>query len=138
MGATVDCNLSFDNHITDLCRKTNQKIQALPKVGSYMTFYKKRILSKRFITSHFNYCPLVKICHNRVLNNRINHLHEPALIIEYQDKKSDFKTLLENKKSVIIHVKNLRYLATEICKFKNDISSDIMKNIFIIRKIIRR
>ena len=103
-----------------------------------MTFYKKRILSKRFITSHFNYCPLVKICHNRVLNNRINHLHEPALIIEYQDKKSDFKTLLENKKSVIIHVKNLYYLATEICKFKNDISSDIMKNIFIIRKIIRR
>ena len=93
-----------------------------------MGFDKKRILT--FITSQFNYSPLVWMCHSRGLNNRINNLHERALRIVYQDKKSDFETLLKNDKSVTIHVRNLYYLVTEVCKVKNNISPEIMKDIF--------
>ena len=70
------------------------------------------------------------MCHSRGLNNRINILHERALRIVYQDKKSDFETLLKNDKSVIIHVRNLHYLVTEVYKVKNNISPEIMKEIF--------
>ena len=66
------------------------------------------------------------MCHSRGLNNRINNLHERALRIVYQDKKSDFETL----KSVTIHVRNLHYLVTEVYKVKNNISPEIMKEIF--------
>ena len=95
-----------------------------------MSFDKKRILLKAFITSQFNYCPLVWMCHSRGLNNRINNLHERALRIAYQDKKSDFETLLKNDKSVTIHVRNLYYLVTEVYKVKNNISPEIMRKIF--------
>ena len=71
-----------------------------------MTFDKKRTLLKAFVLSQINYCPLVGMCHNRCLNNIINHLHESALRAVYQDTRSDFKTLLENDKFVTIHVKN--------------------------------
>ena len=54
------------------------------------------------------------MCHSRGLNNRINNLHEYALRIVYQDKKSDFETLLKNDTSVTIHVKNLRCLVTNL------------------------
>ena len=67
------------------------------------------------------------ICHGKTLNNRINNLHDCALRIVY--KKSDFKTLLKNDKSVTIHVRNLHYLVTEVHKVKNNISPDIMRDI---------
>ena len=74
------------------------------------------------------------MCHSRGLNNQINNSHERALRIVYQDKMSDFGTLLRNDKCVIIHVKNLHYLITEIYKVKNNISPDIMKDIFHFRE----
>ena len=130
LGVTIDSKLSFDDHITILCRKTSQKLHALSRVASYMSFDKKRILLKTFITSQFNYCPLVWMCHSRGLNNRINNLHERALRIVYQDKKSDFETLLKNDKSVTIHVRNQHYLVTEVYKVKNNISPEIKREIF--------
>ena len=44
LGVTIDSKLSFDDHITILCRKTSQKLHALSRVASYMSFDKKRIL----------------------------------------------------------------------------------------------
>ena len=70
------------------------------------------------------------MCHSRDLNNRIKNLHQRALRIVYQDKKSDFETLLKNDKSVIIHVRNLHYLVTEIYKIRNGIAPEIMRYIF--------
>ena len=129
LGVTIDSKLSFDDHITNLCSKTSQKLLALSKVASHMSFNKKKILLKTFITLQFNYCPLVWMCHSRGLNNRISNLHERALRIAYQDKKSDFEALLKNGKSVIIHVRNPHYLVTEIYKVKNNISPEIMRDI---------
>ena len=70
------------------------------------------------------------MCHSRGLNNRINKLLERSLRILYQDKKSDFETLLKNDKSVTIHVRNLHYLVTEFYKVKNNISPEIMRDMF--------
>ena len=83
LSVTIDSKLSSDDHITILCRKTSQKLHALSRVASFMSFDKKRILLKTFITSQFNYCPLVWMCHSRDLNNRINNLMESALRIIY-------------------------------------------------------
>ena len=95
-----------------------------------MSFDKRRILLKTFITSQFNYCPLVWMCHSTGLNNRINNLHKRALMIVYQDKISDLETLLKNDESVTIHVGNLHYLVSEIYKVKNNIFPEIMREIF--------
>ena len=47
-----------------------------------------------------------------------------------QRKKSDFQFLLKIDKSVTIHVRNLHYLVTEVYKVKNNISPEIMRDIF--------
>ena len=130
MSITIDRALSFDDHTTDLCRKTSQKLYVLFKIVSYMSFDKKRILLKTFITSQFNCCPLVWMCHRRSWNNRINNLHECILRILYQDKKSDFETFRKNDRPVTIHVRNLHYLVNEIYKVKNNISPELMRHIF--------
>ena len=88
------------------------------------------ILLKTSIDSHFNYCPLMWMCHTRGLNNIINHLQERALRIVYQDKNSNFETFLKNENYVTIHVRNLDSLLTGVYKVKKNISSDIVRAIF--------
>ena len=87
------------------------------------------MLFKSFIMSKFTYCPIVWMCQGSGLNSKINNIHEIALKIVYQNKKSSFKTLLKHDKYTSVHMKNLQYLATELFKAKNDRSPKIMKKI---------
>ena len=85
---------------------------------------------KTFVISQFNYCPLVWMFHNRKLNHHISSIHERALRVTYQNYQSSFLLLLQNDNSVTIHQRNLQVLATEIFKTKNDLSLEIMNNVF--------
>ena len=91
---------------------------------------------KTFVTSQFNYSPLVWMCHSRTLNNRINNIHHRALRIVYQDKKSSFKELLQDK-SVSAHMRNLQYSATEIFKIKNCLCPIIVNEVLNFQKTER-
>ena len=97
-----------------------------------MTLNKRRILMKSFIISQFNHCPLIWMMHNRGLNNKINHIHERALRIVYNDCSSTFEDLVNKDKSVTIHQRNLQQLAIEIFKVKIGIAPKIMNEIFTI------
>ena len=74
-----------------------------------------------FITSQFGYCPLVWMFHSREMNNRINRIHERSLRIVYKNKQSTFQELLDRDKSVSVHHSNIRKLAIEIFKVKNNL-----------------
>ena len=131
IGIFIVSNFTFEYLINRICRKTSQKLHALSRISKYISGDEKRLLFKLFIVSQSNYCPIVWMCHGRDLNNKINNLHERALRTVYQVKKSSFETLLNDDKSVSIHVKNLQYLTTEIFKVNNDLCPEIMKEIFI-------
>ena len=131
-GIKFDSSLSFKGHITSLCKKASQKLHAL--ASNYMDLPKRRVLMKAFITSQFNYCPLIWMFHSRTLNNRINNIHERALRLTYKDNQSSFQELLEKDHSVTVHHKNLQALVTEIFKVKNDLARDIMKDVFELKE----
>ena len=61
-----------------------------------------------FFKSHFNYCPLIWMCCNRSVNNKIDRLYERSLRIVYSDKTSDCSELLEKDGSVSIHYQNIQ------------------------------
>ena len=79
LGTSIDTALSFEHHITYLCKKACHKLQALARIAHYMDFKKRRSLMKAFIIPQFNYCPLIWMFGNRALNNRINKIHELTL-----------------------------------------------------------
>ena len=72
--------------------------------------------------------------HSRKLNHRINSIHERALRVTYQDYQFTFLLLLKKDKSVTIHQRNLQVLVTEIFKAKNDLSPEIMKEVFELKE----
>ena len=68
--------------------------------------------------------------HSRTLNNHINGLHKRALSLVYNDFSSSFSELLEKDKSVTIHYRNLQTLGYEIFKVKNNMTPEIVTEIF--------
>ena len=68
--------------------------------------------------------------HSRTLNNHINGLHKRALSLVYNDFSSSFSELLEKDKSVTIHHRNLQTLGYEIFKVKNNMTPEIVTEIF--------
>ena len=94
--------------MSNLCKKSSQKLNALARVAAYMRLEKRKTVMKAFVTSQFGYCPLVCMFHSRGLNNKMNPLHERALRITYGNTSSSFQGLLKNDNSVSIHHRNVK------------------------------
>ena len=99
-----------------------------------MDLAKRKSLMKAFITSQFNYCPLIWMFHSRQLNNRINKIQERALRLLNKDKKLTFDDILNLDNSVTIHQQNLQILVTEIFKVKNSLAPEIMIEVFEVKE----
>ena len=85
---------------------------------------------KSFIEAQFGYYPLFWMFHGRVLNRKINHLHERSIGIEYKDSISSVLELLSKDHSSTIHDRNSQSLAIELYKIKDNLSNEIMSSIF--------
>ena len=132
LGVKIDNKLTFDCHVS-MCKNANGKINALARIAPFINMHKRRILMNSFFRSQFNYCPLIRTCHSRTNNRKINRLHERCLRIIYNDKQSSFIKLLEKENSVSINQRNLQILAIEMFKVSNGLSPVLMNDIFKLR-----
>ena len=89
----------------------------------------KKDFNECFFDLHFNYCPLVWMCHSRTLK-QVNKLHQRCLRLIYTDKTSTFQEVLDKDSSVSIHMRNIQSLAIEMYTKANNISPEIMKEVF--------
>ena len=134
LGVSIDSELNFENHISNICNKVSKKLNALDRIAGYVTFEKRRMLFKAFIESQFNYCPLIWMLNSRTMNNKINLFHERSLRIVYSDQSSTFEELLERHKTFSIHHKNIQSLAINIYKFMKCLSSEILSSVFNLKE----
>ena len=129
----IDYKLKFDVHVETICKKAHRTLSALSRIINYMELPKRRILMNAFFKAQFNYCPIIWMFHSRCLNNKINRLHERYLRMIYNDKISNFEELLNKDNSVSIHHTNIHALAIELYKVANDMSPEIMNEVFKLR-----
>ena len=71
---------------------------------------------KSFIESQFSYCPLIWMFCSRGMNRKINHIHERAFRLVYQDYTITCEELLIRDKTVCIHHRNIQKVAIEMFK----------------------
>ena len=107
LGIIIDNKLNFNDHISNLLKKGNKKLHALARISKYLDKDKLRIVMKTFILSQFNNCPLNWMFHSRIMNNKINKLHERALRLVYNNNNLTFQELLDLDNAVTIHQRNL-------------------------------
>ena len=131
LGITLDNNLKFDKHVSNICSKANRKLSALTRVAKFLPFKKRRILFKAFNESQFKYCPFVWVFHGRQINEKINKLHERALRIVYSDTITSFEELLVKDKTFTIHYQNIPSLAIEMYKAVNNLPRGNLSEFFV-------
>ena len=133
-GVTFDCKLNFNVHLDNVLAKARQKVHVLARIAPYMNISKRKLIKNSFFTLQFNYCPLVWMCHSRLINNKINRLHETCLRIIHSDKSSAFEELLEKDGSVTVHIRNIQKLAIEMFKVFKNLSPPIISDLFEVRE----
>ena len=130
LGIDIDCKLSFEIHIYQICSKARAKIKALARIAPFLNKRKRKLLINAFFKSQFNYCPLSWMFHSRTLNNEIKRLHERYLRIICNDNTLPFTDLLETDNSVSVYHRNIQALATELYKFVNGLSPKLISDCF--------
>ena len=130
LGVKIDNKLKFNEHVSGLLKKGNQKFHALSRISKFLCKDKLKLIIKTFIESQFNYCPLVWMFNSRTLNNKINKLHERALRLVYKDDNLTYQQLLQKDNSVTIHERNLQKLTVEMFKVKNNLSPLPVQELF--------
>ena len=59
LGITLDNKLNFKNHIRSICKSASCQLNALFRLENFLGFKERKILIESFVSSNFNYCPLV-------------------------------------------------------------------------------
>ena len=98
-----------------------------------MELPKRRILMNVFFKAQFNYCPFASMFHLCSLNNKIDRLLKRRLRIHYNDKRSSFEELSVRDHSFSVHRNNIHTVATEMYKVVNDITPEIINDVFKLR-----
>ena len=50
LGALMDANLSFEKHVSNICRKNGNKLFALSRMSAYLGTDELRLFMKAFVT----------------------------------------------------------------------------------------
>ena len=130
LGITIDNELKFDEHLTNICIEANRELTVLTRMRKYLDFNKVILQFKFFFESQFKYCPFTWMFYSRKTNNRIKKLHGRALRLVYSDHGSTFEDLLTKDGSFTVHHYNIQTLALELYKVYNNISQTIFWELF--------
>ena len=129
LGVTIDNKLSFNEHIINIYKIANKKLNALSRINHYVKQNQKEILLSSFLISHFSYCPLIWMFCSKKSTKKANAVHERSLRIIRNDYESIYPLLLEEAHQITFHQLCINSLMTEVYKYLNGQSPEIMNDI---------
>ena len=127
---TIDQRLSFEQHISEICRKASGQLNALKRLGSYLPVEAHQPAVDAFILANYNYCPVVWYFSTSKQMQKIERIQERALRFIVNDYKLDYQYLLVESNNVTMEVKRMRSLCIEVFKTLNGLNPVYMSDIF--------
>ena len=90
LGICIDENLTFYIHIDNICLKASRQINALQRLTGLLDLPSRKAIYNSFISSHFNYCPLVWFFTSKASIAKMQKIQERALRFVLKDSISDY------------------------------------------------
>ena len=79
LGITIDYQLTFSQHIKNICKTANNKLCAILRLRNYLSQTQTECLINAHVISYFFYCPLIwMFCRKNDMNSIIK-VHKRAL-----------------------------------------------------------
>ena len=126
LGVIIDSHLKFSEHISLLCQKASQQVNAMQRMYRLLDQRSRLVTYNSFIKSNFNYCPVVWMFANKTDLKKLEGIQIRALRFVYRDFTSSKEEILENCKESSVRIMNLRALAVEIFKCVNGLNPEYM------------
>jgi hypothetical protein len=98
LGVTIDCQLKFNTHISNICKKASRQLNVLKHIGKHLTKLGRLTIYFSFIMSNFNYCPIVWHFCGEINTRKIEKIPERALRFIYEDYSSSYEDLLNKSR----------------------------------------
>ena len=76
LGMAIDKNLTFKQHIENLCRKMQYELHVLRDIRKFLTTEKTKILGNAFADSQFNNTPLLWMFCWNIVFLKIEKIHK--------------------------------------------------------------
>ena len=128
LGNEIANKLNFEKHVSTICKKANNQLNAISRIGAHRGQKEKEILINSFVYSNFNYGPLIWHFTTRKGINKIGKVQKSSLkfILNVYDKT--YFQLLDISKKPSMKVKRLQIKITEILETLHDSNSVFMKD----------
>ena len=125
----IDFRLSFDNHISNICKKAAQQLNILKRIGNRLSRLNKLSIFHTFILSNFNFCPLAWHFCSEGNTKKMETVQERALRFAYEDFSSSYEDLLQKTGLPSLHIRRMRTMATEVIKILNEMCPPVLANL---------
>ena len=79
LGVTLDKNLQYNTHISNLCSKASTQMNAMKKIGKYLNTDCRVAMYESFISSNLSYCPVSWMFCWKRNSDKLEKLQERAL-----------------------------------------------------------
>ena len=133
LGVTIDNRLSFDRHITSLCKKASAQMNALFRLSHALPQKAKKVLVDSFVYANFTYCPLTWHFSSYKSISKIELIHKRALKFLFSEFDSSYSDLLARSNRSLMSVNRLKCLCIEVFKTIHNLNPPFMKRFFQLR-----
>ena len=113
LGVTLDDQLSFSSHVSNVCRKASSHTGALLRLRNLIATSAKLHIVKFSAIPHLTYCQTVRhFCRSSSYSDarKLERIQERALRAVYCDNKSTYEELLHRAKLPTLHTRRLQAL----------------------------
>lgn len=130
LGVHIDSKLTFNVHVSEICRKAGYKLNALSRLSKTLDVESKTLLLNSFILSFFNYCCIIWHFCDIQNTKSIEKIQKRALRFVYNDFISPYEDLRNKSCKPLVYVQRLRSILVEVYKSVNNIGPLYMHNMF--------
>ena len=95
LDVTIDYELNFDKHISEICKKSARQLNVLKRIGRYLNKLGRLTIYYSFILSNFNFCPVTWHFCSEKNTKKMEKIQERALRFIYNDYVLNYEELLE-------------------------------------------
>ena len=133
LGVMLDNDMKYSSHIRNICVKASRQLNVLKRLSKYLNEQSRYAVYMSFMSSTFQYCPVVWMFCGKVNGNKLEKLHERALRFIYKDNTSGYDELLLRSKILSLGLQRLRYLAIEVFKCIRGMNPPYLNEMFTIK-----
>ena len=130
LGVTIDCRLTFNDHISACCLKAASQLNALARISKYLDIKSKKIFFNSFIRSNFEYCPIVWHFCGKTNNQKLEKIQERSLRILHDTFELTYEELLHKNGSSSLLLYRLKLFIIETYKSFHHMNAECLHDLF--------